>query len=77
MKTYQLSNIIWHCTFVKNGEKGHARAKYKVRNICKKKTIVKNVLLVSKTTLQHFLYRILTQFGYSISRKIRGISVAI
>ena len=28
-----------------------------------KKTIVKNVLLVSKTTLQHFLYRILTQFG--------------
>jgi hypothetical protein len=26
------------------------------------KTIVKNVLLVGKTTLQHFLYRILTQF---------------
>jgi hypothetical protein len=35
--------IIWHCTFVKNGGGGggsHARAKYKVRNICKKKTIV-------------------------------------
>jgi hypothetical protein len=37
--------IIWHCTFVKNGKKGHARAKYKVRNICKKEQIiVKNVL---------------------------------
>jgi hypothetical protein len=28
--------IIWHCTFVKNGKKGHARAKYKVRHIWKK-----------------------------------------
>jgi hypothetical protein len=56
--------IIWHCTFVKNGKKGQARAKtkYQVRNIRKKK-IIKNVFLVSKTTLQHFLYRILTQFG--------------
>jgi hypothetical protein len=41
--------IIWHSTFVKKWKKCHARAKYKVRNIWKK-TIGKNVLLVSKTT---------------------------
>jgi hypothetical protein len=31
-----------------------------------KKAVVKNVLLVSKTTLQHFLYRILTQFVWIV-----------
>ena len=39
--------IIWHCTFVKNGKRGHARVKYKVRNDLQKETIEKNVLLVS------------------------------
>ena len=38
-----------------DGEKGHARAKYKFRNIWGGKTIGKNVLLVSKTTLHHVL----------------------
>jgi hypothetical protein len=33
------------------------------KQFAKKKPIVKNVLLVSKTTLQYFLYRILTHFG--------------
>ena len=45
-------------TFVKNGEKGHARVNTKSETFSK---------------IQHFLYRILTQLG-SISRKIRGIS---
>jgi hypothetical protein len=55
--------IIWHCTFVKNGRKGHARAKYKFRNSLPKKYNCKKCSLVSKTALQWFLYRILTQFG--------------
>ena len=38
--------IIWHCTFVKSGEKGHARAKSET-------FAKKNALLVSETTLQH------------------------
>jgi hypothetical protein len=60
MQTYKEVFYYMALHVCKNGKKGHARAKYKdkVRNICKK-TIVKNVLLVSKTTLQHFLYRIL------------------
>jgi hypothetical protein len=39
-----------------DGEKGHARAKYKFRTeLWGEKTIGKNVLLVSKTTLHHVL----------------------
>jgi hypothetical protein len=55
-------SIIWHCTFVKMEKRSGEGKVGKVQspNICK---IVKNVLLVSKTTLQHFLYRMLTQFG--------------
>ena len=46
--------IIWHCTFVKNGRKGHARAKYKVRNSLQKKAIVKNVLWLVKLLYSTF-----------------------
>ena len=62
----------------KNGEKGHARAKFKVRHICKKKSIVKHLLLVdlvdSETTIQHFLKNtntvwIVFQEKYEVFRK--------
>jgi hypothetical protein len=59
--------IIWHCTFVKNGKKGHAsegKVQYTKSETFAKKTIVKNVFLVSKTILYTaLLYRITTQFG--------------
>ena len=61
--------IIWHCSkkWEKRSREGKAQSPKqttsKKTNEQKKQLIVKSVLLVSKTTLQHFLYRILTQFG--------------
>jgi hypothetical protein len=54
--------IIWHCSkkWEKRSREGKAQSP---KHLQKKQLIVKSVLLVSKTTLQHFLYRILTQFG--------------
>ena len=62
--------IIWHCTFAKIG-KHITRGQSTKSETIGKKTIVKNVLLVSKTTLQHFLYGILTQFGYYFKKNTR------
>ena len=64
--------IIWHCMFVKKwGKKGHAMAKYKVRNICKKTIVKMFSCMVSKILYTAFLYRILTQFGKYFKKNTR------
>ena len=64
-RTVEVSKFFYYMALYvreKNGEKVTRGQSTKSETFAKKK-IVKNVLLVRKTTLQYFLYRILTQFG--------------